>query len=133
MATRHYKDKNEETSENKHMKMSENSYSYEQKIIKAKDNQKLTKVSKEKFLCSETESESSSTNANNSKLSKGANDDKGTNTDGKNADKGEGINTDSKGKGANTNNKGGEKASIDNKGESIYDSYGSYNTDEEED
>ncbi|GET03908.1 hypothetical protein RCL_jg940.t1 [Rhizophagus clarus] len=87
---------------------------------------------KEKFLCFKTKDKSSSTDADNSKLDKGANDNKGTNTNGKNADKGEGDNTDSKGEGINTDNKGGEGASINNKGEGIYDSNGSYNIEKED-
>ncbi|GBB93916.1 hypothetical protein RclHR1_22530001 [Rhizophagus clarus] len=51
---------------------------------------------------------------------------KGINTDGKDADKGEGVNTDSKGKGTNTNNKG-KSASINNKDEGIYNSDKLYN------
>ncbi|GBB88349.1 hypothetical protein RclHR1_14900001 [Rhizophagus clarus] len=88
---------------------------------------------KEKFLYSEAKDKSSSTDADNSKLDKGANDDKGTNTNGKNADKGEDVNTDRNGKHANTDSKGGEGASIkNNKGEGIYDSDRSYNTEEED-
>ncbi|GBB98751.1 hypothetical protein RclHR1_33020001 [Rhizophagus clarus] len=86
---------------------------------------------KEKFLCFETKNESSSTDTNNRKLGKGANDNKGTNTNSKNADKGEGINTNCKGEGTNTDSKDNKGASIDNKGESIYDSDGSYNTEKE--
>ncbi|GET03907.1 hypothetical protein GLOIN_2v1591384 [Rhizophagus clarus] len=97
---------------------------------KNKSEQKLE--NKEKFLCFKTKDKSSSTDADNSKLDKGANDNKGTNTNGKNADKGEGDNTDSKGEGINTDNKGGEGASINNKGEGIYDSNGSYNIEKED-
>ncbi|GES83457.1 hypothetical protein RCL_jg16155.t1 [Rhizophagus clarus] len=70
---------------------------------------------KEKFLCSKSEDKSSSTDADNRKLGKGANDDKGTNnTDSKNTDNGEGVNTDKNGKEANTDSKDGEETSIKN-------------------
>ncbi|GES91271.1 hypothetical protein RCL_jg2389.t1 [Rhizophagus clarus] len=96
------------------------------KLLKPKIIKNLQKLeNKEKFLYSEAEDESLSTNA-------GANDDKGTNTNGKNADKDEGVNTDKNGEGANTNSKGDKKVSIDNKGEGIYDSDRSYNTKEED-
>ncbi|GBB96324.1 hypothetical protein RclHR1_27260003 [Rhizophagus clarus] len=75
------------------------------------------------------EDESLSTDADNNKLGKSVNDD----TDDKNADKDEGINTNKNDKGTNTDSKGGERASIDNKkGKGIYDSDGSYNTEEED-
>ncbi|GBB89994.1 hypothetical protein RclHR1_16860006 [Rhizophagus clarus] len=105
------------------------------KLLKPKIIKNLQKLeNKEKFLCSENEDEPSSTDADNSKLGKGANDDKSTNdTDGKNADNGESVNTNRNGKGANTDSKGGEGTSIkNNKGEGIYDSDGSYNTEEED-
>ncbi|GBB91555.1 hypothetical protein RclHR1_18910001 [Rhizophagus clarus] len=153
MATRRHKDKGEETSENKCMKMSEDSVKayaisicetflnpgnqdihMNKKLLKPKLIKNLQKLeNKEKFLCSEAEDEFSSTDADNSKLGKGTNNDKGTNTDGKNADKGEGINTNRNGKGANTDSKDGEETSIkNNKGEGIYDSDRSYNTEEED-
>ncbi|GES74015.1 hypothetical protein GLOIN_2v1877636 [Rhizophagus clarus] len=193
MATRRHKDKGEETSENKCMKMSEDSVKEKKlsennnktnntidqdyikdeyrdatekflknenlkfltyaisicetflnpgnqdihmnkKLLKPKLIKNLQKLeNKEKFLCSEAEDEFSSTDADNSKLGKGTNNDKGTNTDGKNADKGEGINTNRNGKGANTDSKDGEETSIkNNKGEGIYDSDRSYNTEEED-
>ncbi|GET00128.1 hypothetical protein GLOIN_2v1482020 [Rhizophagus clarus] len=106
-----------------------------EKLLKPKIIKNLQKLeNKEKFLCFEAEDESSSTDADNSKLGKSANNNKGTNnTDGKNADNGEGVNADRNDEGANTDSKGGKWASIkNNKGEGIYDSDGSYNTEEED-
>ncbi|GBB84943.1 hypothetical protein RclHR1_11520001 [Rhizophagus clarus] len=104
------------------------------KIQEWKNKPKQKLENKEKFLCFEAEDESSSTDADNSKLGKSANNNKGTNnTDGKNADNGEGVNADRNDEGANTDSKGGKWASIkNNKGEGIYDSDGSYNTEEED-
>ncbi|GES82253.1 hypothetical protein GLOIN_2v1877636 [Rhizophagus clarus] len=146
MATRRYKDKGEETSKNKHMKMSENSIkAYTISICETflnpenQDihiNEKLLKLKiiKNLFLCSVAEDEFLSTDADNSKLGKDANDDKGINNiDGKNADNGKGVDTDRNGEGVNTNSKGNKGTSIkNNKGKGIYDSDRLYNTEEED-
>ncbi|GBB90314.1 hypothetical protein RclHR1_17210003 [Rhizophagus clarus] len=85
-----------------------------EKLLKLKIIKNLLE-NKEKFLCSEA----SSTDADNSKLGKGANDDKATNINSKNANKGEGVNTDRNVEDANTDSKGSKGTSINNKGEVV--------------
>ncbi|GBC03870.1 hypothetical protein RclHR1_05380007 [Rhizophagus clarus] len=85
-----------------------------EKLLKPEIIKILQKLeNKEKFLYFKVKDESSSTNADNSNGKSTNIDDKGINTDSKDADK-------------------GKDASIDNKDEDIYDSYGLYNTKEED-